>query len=595
MTRCSRNVLRSMPLGWSLLLLCLGLATPCATHASVTPQNRLLVDIEPAYWDIGVYDQSSGDQHPMGRFATEEMLTAGYSCIVYIEQFAPTAYSPNRVCSVTNFAQLTDGAGWLVFATHGAGGPNVRINNGVVAGLALESYAPTPEGRAARDARYTYLLSNGYSTDELFVGDFASELQNTQTTGYGIYGTSAYFNRAELGGHQGKVVDVRACDGADLTTAFAGCAAYVGYDGIVYTPSQNADVAVMYGTNLSGRAGLPKVEVGDALNGGQKLRAGQTGDVVTNPRVLARTLPSERHITVIETYTITFDCVMDTSVPAASVVKGALAVGVGSQTWVNGGTGISFTVRGRYIGAGFVYVASTIAPPVGPPSYVGAQSLRGIALDGNRYAMQEPIDPDNVNIVERSAFPAVDDYVIRVWSDVGGDNPEAGVEHFTVQRTAGGLRADWATSYESEASKFLVEGRFAADGAFEVLGSAEAVGPSAYSLSLPAPERVEYRLREVEVSGDTLTYNYVSARDSVETLAEGETFGAENYADSLRAVLAAAYPYNPGSVPENTVYFIFAPDAWIQDAQNLAGFWSTRGLKSEAVSLASIGGAPGWS
>ncbi len=458
-------------------------------------------------------------------------------------------------------AALTKGYGLPFLHSHVAFYPGLTD-----AGIILvELYATS----GARNTAFADYLANGYSSSDLLTFDVPK-------SGYTIYGIGmSSFLIAGVYTDRGSYVCVDGCNSNCLATAFVGHKAFIGYDYECQANVALNDVNTLY-SNMAGWNGVSKRVLSQAWQGTTfAAPTGQT-NVVLAPIVNATDLVEDGQLLNDRTFYVHFDCPMNTVVPLTDIIRGSGAIEVANIAW-QGNDQISFTAKGRYRGGGRVIVASDTTTR----NCCGARSWpANIGLDGNSddYPGQNGHSPNG------------DDYLTSLVAMYG--NPAAVITSLHAFRRQDGVSIEWRVELESSNTKtWLVERADDPVGPFSLVQEVPANGGPDYAAFDQGRTNGIYRLREVEGTGDTLSYEPTEVVDPFTP--EADVPITVNTDSLLTAMMLEHQPLAPERVPETYVMTIIVPDSLKDVVQPLADEHSADGDFTDVTTLESVGGMVG--
>jgi hypothetical protein len=196
--------------------------------------------------------------------------------------------------------------------------------------------------------------------------------------------------------------------------------------------------------------------------------------------------PNNWHFYDVLAGAVYFEVPMDKSSPlnCVSVEGGAELESAG---WSADGRTLSYEIRPLWAGPVRVVInsAGIVLDEAGSSGSLGARAERshiGLNADG----LDEP-----------------DGYVRNMYSDY---TPVAEVSHFGATNEGGEVAVRWRTLHQTGTAEYLVDGGSSMRGPFEVVATVQVQSDGEYEVRLPIGTAGFYRLREVEVDGDTLVH-----------------------------------------------------------------------------------------
>lgn len=420
-----------------------------------------------------------------------------------------------------------------------------------------------------RNNALTDYLNGGYSWSDLLPF-------SVQKTGYTIYGIAiSTFLIAGVYTDQGSFVYVDGCNSNCLSSAFVGRKAFIGYNHEVQANVALNDANMLLG-NMAGWNGVSKRPLSEAWQGTTLAAPSGATNVVLAPIVISTDLPSGPFYND-DGFSFEFDCSMNTNVPASDVLKGLDSFEITDAVWL-GNTTVAGIVRSRYAGPGAVVVNSDTTVR----NCCGARSaISDIPLDGNQ---------DGPNGQVNGYPPNGDPFTVYLTAMYG--NPAAVIASLTAFRQQGGVDLNWWVELENNTKTWLVEYADDPAGPYTVVQEVPANGGPTYSAFDPGRTSGHYRLREVEGTGDTLSYEPTEVSDPFTPEAE---MPITVNADSLLTAMQSDHGplLSPDRVPETYIMTIVVPDSMKDIPESLAADHSEDGDFTDITVLESVGGMAG--
>lgn len=513
--------------------------------AQYSTPGALAVRFEPEAFELGEY---KAFEDVVGKY--------NYSYVAFVNLYLDTY--PD--VSTWDLVAVYNGApGWLYFMSHSS-----------ATAFETEAYELSDAGRAARDVAYND-LKNVYGIMKIIRYTHHDE---TGTDRYYAIGVTSAFVAGHFTGDN-ALVHHMGCWAWELRDEYLarGTRAYVSYDDTLTNVQMFSHANTFYSRLMTPSRRV----VRDAATGiNTHFRVTDLNGTVLAPVVRAVSVAPGSVISRSANVTVSFDCRMN-QVPASDVLLGSGSIVVTNPSW-SGADQIICTVAGRYRGPGQLIIDSYNPRQL---DLSGAMSEIGhIGLDGN----QEPWTGD------AGIAPNGDDYVVALTSNMGGDNPAALVEGFTVTRGDDGTHLRWTVEFEHRTEKYLVEWSPTWAGPYSLRAEVPATGSPSYEIVDPARVDGIYRLREVELTGDTLIHGTDEVHEPFSIDPE-QAIGVNT--DSLLHVQTANYPTISPQGTTRWDWVCIVPQAWKSAATPLANFWGSKGYYALVTALEDIGGPAG--
>ena len=409
----------------------------------------------------------------------------GFQGQVFSQALIENAYAPTHVVETVGYtmtpllyveeyeSHLNTGFGFWAHVGHGGPvEPNLYV-------LAIENYCGTDDCRAARDYRCAQLLiGNVYSASEIRPVQYVDEVSGAVRS-YGIGVTPTFI--ANYFYDWNSSVHISASFGYQAaSTGFTGALSFLAPDFSPFADASELAMETFY-SRMHGNEGVDRRSLGKAREGFESLWTHTGSDSVVFAPIVSEILDTEypgdkcRH-----RVEVSFDCDMDTSVPAPAVFLAHDEVfSLFEAQWLDANTLI--LEIGEHVLGTFDYRLLADQSFSG-----GAIGLRAnanfVSLDGNTTGN---LGPDGPNLFGVNGLTPNRDYFRVLHTSDCDDDPAASLSYDLPFAEQDGVHVRWTTTLEENVGAFIVERSDSRFGPFEVVGSAAPIGQSDYEVVDP--------------------------------------------------------------------------------------------------------------